>query len=170
MLPAAGAARAGADDLEQRTLVSMISAPARSRGAARMSLVALAAFAPALATPPAQAGNQWFLSAQRELAERLSRPGPITGRAKNVILFIADGNGISTNYATRLWSGQQDGGYGDEAVLPHESLAMPYLALSKTYNTNAQTPVCFLKPNASDKLSLADHTVAVGFSWNGVSA
>ena len=59
-------------------------------------------------------------------------------RAKNVILFIADGNGISTNYATRLYAGQQVGGYGDEHVLPHET--MPALALSKTYNTNAQTP------------------------------
>ena len=59
-------------------------------------------------------------------------------RAKNVILLVADGNGISSNYATRLWMGQQEGGYGDDYVLPHER--MPHLALSKTYNTNAQTP------------------------------
>jgi alkaline phosphatase len=61
-------------------------------------------------------------------------------RAKNVILFIADGNGISSNYATRLWEGQHPpvNGFGDEHILAHEK--MPYLALSKTYNTNAQTP------------------------------
>ena len=59
-------------------------------------------------------------------------------RAKNVLLLIADGNGVATNFATRLWQGQQAGGYGDEYVLAHER--MPALALSKTYNTNAQTP------------------------------
>ena len=102
---------------------------------------ALAASAIAIAGPPSQAGNDWFVAAEHELALRLARPGQITGRAKNVILFIADGNGISSNYATRLWHGQQTGGYGDDAVLAHESLHMPFLALSKTYNTNAQTPV-----------------------------
>ena len=59
-------------------------------------------------------------------------------RAKNVILFIGDGNGVSTNFATRLFAGQQQGLYGDEYVLPHET--MPALAMVKTYNSNAQTP------------------------------
>ena len=84
-----------------------------------------------------QEGNEWFTGAQEALQERLSRE-PNTNRAKNVILMISDGNGVGTNYATRLWHGQQNGGFGDENVLPQES--MPHLALVKTYNTNAQTP------------------------------
>ena len=34
-------------------------------------------------------------------------------RAKNVILFIGDGNGVSSNFATRLYAGQNQGLYGD---------------------------------------------------------
>ena len=84
-----------------------------------------------------QAGNEWFSQAQEALQERLSRQ-PNTNTAKNVILMISDGNGVGTNYATRLYHGQQNGNMGDENVLPFEE--MPNLALVKTYNTNAQTP------------------------------
>ena len=84
-----------------------------------------------------QAGNEWFAQGQETLQERLSRE-PNTNTAKNVIIMISDGNGVGTNYATRLWHGQQNGNLGDENVLPQEQ--MPNLALVKTYNTNAQTP------------------------------
>jgi alkaline phosphatase len=84
-----------------------------------------------------QASSEWFTSAQAELAKRLNQQ-PNTRRAKNVILFTADGNGVGTNYALRLFAGQQAGKLGDEHVLPYEQF--PYLALAKTYNTNAQTP------------------------------
>ncbi len=86
---------------------------------------------------PEQAGNKWYQSAQSTLAQKLKQT-PNTNKALNVILFISDGNGIGTNYATRLYMGQQAGGYGDEFILPYEK--MPYLGLIKTYNTNAQTP------------------------------
>jgi len=84
-----------------------------------------------------QAGNDWYVQGQETLQERLSRQ-PNTSRAKNVILMVSDGNGVGSNYATRLWHGQQNGNFGDENVLPQESL--PNLALVKTYNVNAQTP------------------------------
>jgi alkaline phosphatase len=73
-----------------------------------------------------------------EIARRAQEALDQQQRAKNVILFIGDGNGISTNFATRLYAGQQEGLYGDEYVLPHET--MPALAMVKTYNSNAQTP------------------------------
>ncbi|MFV0475598.1 MAG: alkaline phosphatase [Pikeienuella sp.] len=85
----------------------------------------------------AQRSNKWFTDAQARVAE-LAAVTPNTNRAKNVILFIADGNGVGTNYATRLWVGQQKGGMGDDHVLPQE--AFPNLALVKTYTTNGQTP------------------------------
>ncbi|MBX2833265.1 MAG: alkaline phosphatase [Rhodospirillales bacterium] len=84
-----------------------------------------------------QANNEWFTAAQDRIQQEIAKQ-PITNRAKNVIILIADGNGVGTNYATRLFAGQQAGGYGDEFVGPHEKF--PYLALVKTYNTNAQTP------------------------------
>lgn len=84
-----------------------------------------------------QADSSWYTDAQAVIERNLARQ-PITNRAKNVILLVADGNGVTTNYATRIFAGQLEGKLGEEHVLPHE--AFPYLALSKTYNTNAQTP------------------------------
>lgn len=61
-----------------------------------------------------------------------------TARAKNVILFIGDGMGISTITAARIYAGQQQGLAGEEYVLPFERFEN--VALVKTYNTNAQVP------------------------------
>lgn len=33
---------------------------------------------------------------------------------QNIILFVADGNGVASNYATRVYAGQSEGGYGDD--------------------------------------------------------
>lgn len=88
-------------------------------------------------TVSAQSENAWYQAGQAELKAKLARK-PITGTAKNVIMFLADGNGVASEYATRLFQGQQNGGYGDENIMAKET--MPYLALAKTYNTNAQTP------------------------------
>ena len=63
---------------------------------------------------------------------------PATGRAKNVILFIGDGMGISTLTAARIYQGQLRGESGEENRLAFETF--PHLALVKTYNTNQQTP------------------------------
>ena len=60
------------------------------------------------------------------------------GRAKNVILFVGDGMGVSTVTAARILEGQLRGKPGEENLLSFERL--PYLALSKVYNTNQQTP------------------------------
>lgn len=84
-----------------------------------------------------QQDSKWFTDAEIRLNE-LATITPNTNRAKNVILFIADGNGIGTNYATRLWVGQQAGGLGEDHVLPQEGF--PNLALVKTYTSNGQTP------------------------------
>ncbi len=59
-------------------------------------------------------------------------------RAKNVILFIGDGMGISTITAARIYAGQKLGQTGEEYVLPFENFEN--VALVKTYNINAQVP------------------------------
>ncbi|MBP1806864.1 alkaline phosphatase [Rubellimicrobium aerolatum] len=85
----------------------------------------------------AQAGNAWFARGAAAVAARAAVP-PNTGTARNVILFVGDGMGIGTNYAIRLFEGQQQGGLGDDHVLSYE--AFPYAGLVKTYSTNGQTP------------------------------
>jgi alkaline phosphatase len=58
--------------------------------------------------------------------------------AKNVILFVGDGLGISTVTAARILQGQLQGKTGEENLLSFERF--PEVALIKTYNTNQQTP------------------------------
>ena len=60
-----------------------------------------------------------------------------TRRAKNVILFIGDGMGVSTVSAARIFDGQNQGKKGEEHMLPFETF--PYVALSKTYSWDQQT-------------------------------
>ncbi|WP_164115921.1 alkaline phosphatase [Sphingorhabdus sp. Alg239-R122] len=59
-------------------------------------------------------------------------------KAKNIILFIGDGMGISTVTAARIYEGQQRGETGEENYLSFERF--PNVALVKTYNTNQQVP------------------------------
>ena len=61
-----------------------------------------------------------------------------TGYAKNIILFIGDGMGISTITAARILEGQRKGHSGEENTLSWESF--PHTAMIKVYNTNQQTP------------------------------
>ncbi|MBS1797751.1 MAG: alkaline phosphatase [Acidobacteria bacterium] len=60
-----------------------------------------------------------------------------TGRAKNVILFIGDGMGVTTLTAARILEGQLRGESGEENRLSFEEF--PFSALSKTYSANQQT-------------------------------
>ena len=53
-----------------------------------------------------QTNDAYFRAAQAALQERL-RVTPNTNRAKNVILFVGDGMGISTVTAGRIYEGQK---------------------------------------------------------------
>jgi alkaline phosphatase len=59
--------------------------------------------------------------------------------AKNVILFIGDGMGMSTITAARIYKNQQAGGYGEEKELSFEEF--PFIGLSKTHEVNFQVIV-----------------------------
>ena len=61
-----------------------------------------------------------------------------TNRAKNVILFVGDGMGVSTLTAARILEGQLRGEPGEENNLSFEEF--PYTALVKTYNVDSQVP------------------------------
>lgn len=71
-------------------------------------------------------------------ADGVSAQAPAPKKAKNVILFIGDGMGVSTVTAARIYAGQKRGQTGEEYVLPFEKF--DHVALVKTYNTNAQVP------------------------------
>ena len=58
-------------------------------------------------------------------------------KAKNVILFLGDGMGITTITASRILEGQMRGESGEENQLSFEKF--PSVALSKTYSANQQT-------------------------------
>ena len=96
-----------------------------------LSLAAAMAF-PLAACSPARYG-------QSEIASASAMPAAATEpKAKNVILFIGDGMGVSTVTAARIYAGQKKGQSGEEYVLPFE--IFENVALVKTYNSNAQVP------------------------------
>jgi alkaline phosphatase len=96
-----------------------------------LSLAAAMAF-PLAACSPAGYG-------QSEIASASAMPAAATEpKAKNVILFIGDGMGVSTVTAARIYAGQKNGQSGEEYVLPFENFEN--VALVKTYNSNAQVP------------------------------
>ncbi|WP_428409366.1 alkaline phosphatase [Hyphococcus sp.] len=89
------------------------------------------------AAPAAVTGDAWFDGAQSTLAQRKTVTHVKT-KAKNVILFIADGMDPTTVAAARIYDGQSRGEEGEENLLSFERF--PHLAMSKTYNTDSQVP------------------------------
>ena len=81
---------------------------------------------------------QWYEEGASAVEQRQSQRHLGRGKAKNIILFVGDGMGVSTVTAARILDGQQKGGHGEENLLSFERF--PYTALAKTYNTNQQTP------------------------------
>ena len=67
-----------------------------------------------------------------------AQPSTAGNVARNVILFIGDGMGVSTVTAARIFDGQSLGMSGEEYALVFETF--PHVALVKTYNTNQQVP------------------------------
>ncbi|XP_063410676.1 alkaline phosphatase, tissue-nonspecific isozyme-like isoform X2 [Mytilus trossulus] len=78
----------------------------------------------------------WRKESQEILKNALNRKLN-TNVAKNVILFIGDGMGVSTVTAARILRGQKQGRPGEETILEFEKF--PHVALSKTYNIDKQT-------------------------------
>ena len=73
----------------------------------------------------------------RAAIERSKNLKPNRKKAKNVILFLGDGMGVSTITAARILEGQMRGMSGEENRLSFEEF--PYSAFSKTYSANQQT-------------------------------
>ena len=82
----------------------------------------------------------WYDLGEKAIADKLNQKSFSTNRgtAKNIILFIGDGMGISTVTASRIYAGQLRGESGEENFLSFGKF--PVVGLSKTYNTDSQTP------------------------------
>ena len=86
--------------------------------------------------PANQENSPWFTDGEAQVtAKQQVDPGD---SARNVILFVGDGMGITTLTASRIYEGQSNGQPGEEGLLSFESF--PSTALVKVYNVNAQTP------------------------------
>lgn len=107
------------------------------KGSPALRLFALATLsAPSFATA-GETPQEWYSEGRATILEAEALE-PIKTPARNVILFVGDGMGISTVTAGRIFEGQLRGGSGEENDLAFETL--PYAALAKTYNTDQQTP------------------------------
>jgi alkaline phosphatase len=85
--------------------------------------------------------NLWYEQGQSVLAQAALNAQSLVntrGKAKNIILFVGDGMGISTVTATRILVGQQLGKLGEEHQLSFDKF--PFSGFAKTYNVDAQTP------------------------------
>ena len=84
--------------------------------------------------PDGETAAWWFGDGAAQAAAR----GAMNGHAKSVILFVGDGMSLATVAAARILDGQRKGGPGEDNRLSWETF--PATALSKTYNTDSQTP------------------------------
>jgi alkaline phosphatase len=100
-------------------------------------LIAAPAFAQSAppAKPPVNSSDGYLKAGQAEL-KRLMADKPNDRKARNVIIFIGDGMGVSTLTAGRIFEGQQQGLDGESYVAQMDKL--PHTALVKTYSHDAQ--------------------------------
>jgi len=115
--------------------LSLLSACAASPARPAATHAAVAAIdVPVVQHPAGETPAWWY----RNGAARAAANGAMQGRAKNVILFLGDGMSLTTVAAARILDGQRKGQSGEENQLSWERF--PQTALSKTYNTDSQTP------------------------------
>lgn len=101
------------------------------------AVTALASPGPAPVVQGPEHVEDWYDAGQRFVREA-EQIAPQNRHAKNVILFVGDGMGVTTLTAARIFEGQLRGQSGEENRLSFEEF--PYLALSKTYTWDQQTP------------------------------
>lgn len=85
--------------------------------------------------PHETTADEYAAQGRAQLEARLAMPVN-QGKAKNLIIFIGDGMGISTLTAGRIWQGQKAGRDGESNETTVDSL--PYSAVVKTYSHDFQ--------------------------------
>uniref|UniRef100_A0A6I8NDH4 Alkaline phosphatase n=1 Tax=Ornithorhynchus anatinus TaxID=9258 RepID=A0A6I8NDH4_ORNAN len=140
---ALSASSPGSAGLERAALAltsAALTFPTLGGGTMRALLVLLLAGTGLSSLVPEREKNPkyWREQAQQTLRRALELQSLNTNVAKNVIMFLGDGMGVSTVTAARILKGQLDNKPGEETLLEMDKF--PFVALSKTYNTNAQVP------------------------------
>lgn len=118
-------------------VATLLCSACASTGTSRDMTSAPATFTvdvPVIQRPGGETAAWWFRDGAAQAASR----GAMGGRAKNVILFVGDGMSLATVAAARILEGQRAGRSGEENRLAWETF--PSTALSRTYNTDSQTP------------------------------
>ena len=101
------------------------------------ALALLAAVATLAATERTVGQEAYSFRVQQQAAKDADSLPDTFRTAKNVILFLGDGMGVSTVTAARILDGQRKGGHGEDNQLFFDGFE--YTALSKTYAVNQQT-------------------------------
>jgi alkaline phosphatase len=109
-------------------------------GKARLGIASIALLASTFAVraadgPLPQADDPYYTSAAAQLRATLNS-APNTRRAKNIILFVGDGMGVTTVTAARIYQGQKAGRDGVSNKLAFETL--PHAAFSRTYSHDSE--------------------------------
>lgn len=125
------------------------------RGLAVATVALLSACASQAVTPPSQARHAaidvpqikrpegetpqwWFRNGAAEAAKVAAQASTHGQKARNVIVFLGDGMSIPTIAASHVYAGQKRGVDGESYRLSFEQF--PFSALSRTYETDLQTP------------------------------
>lgn len=101
-----------------------------------LTLTAVLCGTASLPTLAQETPQSWFDQGRATVERNAALRAQSQGRARNVILFVGDGMGVSTVTAARIFEGQLRGETGEENVLSFETF--PNVALAKTYTTDGQ--------------------------------
>ena len=93
---------------------------------------------PAIKRPEGETPQWWFRSGAAQAAQASAQANARGQRAKNVIVFLGDGMSLPTIAAAHVLAGQRKGLDGESYRLSFEQF--PFSALSRTYETDQQTP------------------------------
>nr|WP_199046933.1 alkaline phosphatase [Dyella sp. ASV24] len=93
---------------------------------------------PAIQRPDGETAQWWFRQGAASAAQLSAQSNSGGQRAKNVIVFLGDGMSLPTIAAAHVRAGQLKGVDGESYRLSFERF--PFSALSRTYETDQQTP------------------------------
>ncbi len=105
---------------------------------ARTPVAAAPIAVPTIARPQGETPAWWYRAGASQALEAAREAGGSQAKARNLIVFLGDGMSLPTVAAARILAGQRAGGDGESHRLAFERF--PFTALSRTYETNQQTP------------------------------
>ncbi|MFC5741481.1 alkaline phosphatase [Dyella tabacisoli] len=117
--------------------VALLSACASQSGTSPVARTA-SIDVPTIQRPGGETPQWWFRNGAAQAALASTQANTHGQQAKNVIVFLGDGMSIPTIAAAHVLAGQRKGVDGESYRLSFEQF--PFSALSRTYETDQQTP------------------------------